>query len=353
MISRKEAYLILGLKPGANKYEIENRYTVLAKAYRGKTDEESEAVIRRFTLAYDILTGRYVEPEPEDPRMDEIVLGRKRRDWKNLWEYGKVPALITIVVVGIVVAIIYSITSRVVPDYVVQLFGTYAQETQEPVRAEDFIRHSNHYLREIMEDESGFPLTDEEAEERADYQGEDEWYLIREPQVVVNQYYDGNDPQLNYASSMRLMLVVSGADPVDLLVSDLAIYEAYVEQGGFAALDETYRLLREKYPEETEEYIVPLRYTLSEDVLPIGAEPREQIYGLDFTAMQPFNKLGIYGGSQVFTIPVRSGESNQTLALLEKLLSESDEWAADEDTVLPTPTISPTPLPTPVPTTAE
>ena len=345
MISRKEAYHILGLKPGANKYEIENRYTLLAKAYRGRTDEESEAEIRRFTLAYDILTGRYVEPEPEDPRMDEIVLGRKRRDWKNTWDYGKVPVLVILIVAGIIGGIVYSIVTRVVPDYTVQVYGTFGTETNELTDAQDFILHSNNYLEDIMTDGTGFPLSEEEQEEEADNESEDPWYTIKEPLVLVNTLYDENDAQMNYASSMKLMLVVSGADPVDLLVTDLAIYENYVEQGGFAELDETYAKLQAKYPEAVEAYVVPLKETLSEDVLPRDVVPAEHIYGLDLTAMQPFNNLGIFGGSQIVTIPVRTGETNQTLAILEKFLAEADEWVSKGDSLLPTPTISPTMLP--------
>ena len=90
---------------------------------------------------------------------------------------------------------------------------------------------------------------------------------------------------------------------------------------------------------------MPLKETLSEDVLPRDVVPAEHIYGLDLTAMQPFNNLGIFGGSQIVTIPVRTGETNQTLAILEKFLAEADEWVSKGDSLLPTPTISPTMLP--------
>ena len=338
MISRKEAFQILKLKPGANKYEIENRYTVLAKAYRGRTDPESEEEIRRFTLAYDILTGRYVEPEPEDPRMDDVILGRKRREWKNLWAYGKVPLLVTTIVLVIIGSIIYSVVNRVVPDYVIQFYGFFAMEGQDTDRAEQFLFDSNSYLEEIRA-EGGVFLPDEDDED------EELPGPITEPLVAVNQYFEGNDAQMNYASSLRLMLVVSGADPVDLMITDLAIFEMYAEQGGFAPLDETYRILQERYPEAVEEYVVPIRMTLPEEVLPSGVEPEERIYGLDFTAMQPFNRLGVYGGSQVFMIPVRNGESDQTLAVLSQILDNPEAFEAGEEHHVPTPTISPTPHP--------
>ncbi|MGI6333471.1 MAG: hypothetical protein ACOX1A_02380 [Saccharofermentanales bacterium] len=41
MLSREECLAILELPPDANQYEIENRYTMLIKRYRGQTDSAS------------------------------------------------------------------------------------------------------------------------------------------------------------------------------------------------------------------------------------------------------------------------------------------------------------------------
>ena len=93
MLSRDECLKILELHPKADYYEIENRYTMLIKRYRGKDDPETRERLEQISLAYNILTNRYVEPEPIDPRMEQIVFGKSKRTWKNIWHYGKWPFL--------------------------------------------------------------------------------------------------------------------------------------------------------------------------------------------------------------------------------------------------------------------
>lgn len=331
MLSRKEAYQVLGVRPGSNKYEIERRYNVLSKSYRGRTDEAAMQEIKRFTLAYDILTGRYVEPEPEDPRLDDVILGKTRREWRNRWLYARTPVIISIIALVIIGSIIYSIVTKKDPDYVLQIFGTFVTEDAAAEDATSFLKDSSQYFDQI------------EVEAELDKNGEEIPPALERPLVSVHGFFQGNDAQMNQVASMKLMLVMSGADPTDLMMVDKAIYEQYLFEGGFKPLDDIYAYLLERYPEETEQFVEPLKATMPDEVRREEDPKGEFIYGLDFSKMQPFNALKIHGGSQIFTLPIRARNHAETFAIFTSIMEQAERLTAGKDTRIPTPTISPTP----------
>lgn len=299
-LSREEACRILGVKPDANKYEIENRYTLLAKSYRGKTDAESEQKIQEFTLAYDILTGRYVAPAETDPKQEELVFGRKKKDWKNTAYYARGPVLIGAVVLALVIWFIYSIVTNTEPDFRISVYGDFAydmsQENNDPTSLNGFIWKQNPELQD--------PLTD--------------FYLLSERQ--------GIDPQTVMASQMKFAIAMSGAEKIDLFVFDEVQYERIVKEGALLPMDDLYEEVMKGLPDDAKELISPLKYTVDQEFLPEGETSAEHVYGIDLSSHQALNSLGIKGPSQVICLGFHSEREGKAREVLTKFLLSIDEW---------------------------
>ncbi len=299
-MSREEACRLLGVKEDANKFEIENRYTLLAKSYRGKTDPESEKAIAEFTRAYDILTGRYVEPPEIDPKEEERIFGRKRKDWKNFFYYAKTPILIGAIVIGLVVWLIYSVVTNTQPDFRVSVYGDFiysmSQESDDPHTLNGLIWKQNPQFAE--------PLTD--------------FYLLSDRQGV--------DPQTVMASQMKFAIAMSGAEKIDLFVFDKAQYERIVKEGALVELDAFYEELVAELSEEAKALITPLYYTVEQEYLLEGEVSAEHIYGIDLSAKQALNGLGVRGPEQIICLGFHSEQKDTAKEVLRKLLVSITDW---------------------------
>lgn len=299
-MTRKEAFDILGLKPGSNTYDVERRYTLLAKRYRGMSDEETLKKIEQITIAYDVLMGRYVPPPPPDPRDEKVILGKKRKEWRNIWAYGKVPFFITLLICIFVGWLIYTIVTNTPPDFHTSVFGDFYQTqgamNNAPMKLETLIREQNEDLQK--------------------------------PVLSVNIIADrpGLDPQLLMGSQMKMTLMMTGADKVDLLILDQTQYERMVPEGILLPLDDVLAKLEKEHPDVVKKFIKPLRTTLTPDVLPEGEKPAEHIYGLDLSEKQLLNSLDLTGRTQVLALCYHSQHQEKAREVMYKLLASADQW---------------------------
>ena len=126
MLSRDECLKILELSTDADSYEIESRYTLLIKRYRGDQSAEAIAKLDQISLAYNILTGRYLEPEAPNPRQDKIVFGKSRRHWANIWHYGRLPLLLGLIGAIFLGYVVYTIVTHKDPDFQIVFVGQVA-----------------------------------------------------------------------------------------------------------------------------------------------------------------------------------------------------------------------------------
>ena len=306
MLSKDECLNILGLEQSANVYDIENRYTTLMKRYRGKADPDSMKELDQITLAYDILTGRYVEPEPADPRLDTVVFGKTRREWRNTWHYGRLPFLVIIVVVSLVGYFIYSVITNVPADFQVVVTGIYGASEDHESRMEAYVLEK---LPDVQRFElQMLPLDLRDPEE------------LRDPETGQVEGYNAEN---QYAYMMKMMTLMA-ADNIEIYICDELIFEHYALQGAFMPLDELYESIQNmsELPEEIREKIVAQRRPYDIDAAPpddIFATPTPgptaeefnldgslSVYGLDVTALDLTEGLGLYSDRQILTIGHRA-----------------------------------------------
>lgn len=316
MLSREECFKIMGLDQEANSYEIEHRYTMLMKRYRGKSDPESLKILDEITLAYSILTGKYVEPEPIDPRMEEIVFGKQRREWRNIWHYGKVPLLVTILIASFVIYLVHSIVTNEPPDFQIVLAGMFYTTEDSEDRLESYVKE---VLPEVNILEFQYlPLDFREPEE----EGNDE----QMPGTT-----SGLDPQSQYAYIMKMVTLMAG-DSIEVFICDKPVFEQYVYQGPFDTLDDLYASLQD-LPADILAQIKPLRRPLDDGSGPAADPlatptpgPAEEemnqdlslpIFGLEITGLDLTEGLGMYADSQVLTLGFKAGDREQVKKFLE------------------------------------
>ena len=309
MLSRDECLKILELHPKADSYEIENRYTMLVKRYRGKDDLETRQRLDQISLAYNILTNRYVEPEPVDPRLEEMVFGKSKRTWQNIWHYGKWPFLAALVGVFFVGYLIYTIATNTPPDFQLVSVGQFGAADDASERIDTYIK-------------ANFP-----GAEKVEYQAIPLAFASTDPTT------DGTsaptappDTQNQYAYLMKMMALIAG-DTIEVYLNDKPCFDQYAPQGAFIELDDLYAELQVSLPADIMAKIKPLRRVVddgsagapdmsetsttvetssTEDV--INADPTVSIYGLDVTQLHLTEGLGLYAREQIITIGIRAEE---------------------------------------------
>ena len=309
MLSRDECLKILELHPKADYYEIENRYTMLIKRYRGKDDPETRERLEQISLAYNILTNRYVEPEPIDPRMEQIVFGKSKRTWKNIWHYGKWPFLAGLVGAFFVGYLIYTIVTNKPADFQLIAVGQYGAADDASDRIDTYIK-ANYAGAEKVEYQS-IPLVFASTEPTTDGSS-----------VPTAQL----DTQNQYAYLMKMMAIIAG-DTVEVYLNDKPCFDQYGPQGAYVELDDVYAELQVSLPPDIMAKIKPLRRVVddgsagtpdlsetgttqdtssTEDA--INADPTVSIYGLDVTELHLTEGLGLYAREQIITIGIRAEE---------------------------------------------
>lgn len=324
MLSRKEALEILNLPEDATIYDVERRYTLISKSLRGKDDEETFKRIDQVTMAYDILTGRYEPPTPVDPKMEKEVFGKKRKDWKNIWDYGKVPFFITLAVVILIVVIIYQVATNEPIDFQLSAFGRF-------------------YKRGEVLDEKDYKLMDVIREQNPD---------LKHPIITLN--YIGKegdqqvvDPQAEVGAMVKRMLMAAGAEKVDIALLDKDQYDSLVKEGLFLPMDDLYNKLSEEKPDLFTTYAIkPCYFTVSAELLPEGEGGQEHIYALDLSEKQLLNSLDMVGREQYLALVYHSEDRSKSQEILEKLLLSIDSWYDPTLGLMEAePKVTPTPMP--------
>lgn len=311
MISRKEALKRLDLPDDASVYDIERRYTMISKSLRGKSDPATYERIDSITEAYDVLTGRYVEKPPVDPKMEKVILGKKRKDWSNIWHYGKIPLLVGIIVIGLIISVIYQVTHNPSLDLQVSVFGYFAQ-SNNPLEEnanlfEDLIKKQNPALSHIN---VAFNPISYNSKTRV-------------------------DPQLEAGALMRRMLALTGAEPVDILILDEIQFDIFAAEGIVLPLDEIFNAIEEKYPELIEQgFIKPVYYTLDQEILPEGVIAEEHIYAFDLSEKQVLNSLDLVSDSQFLVHCFHSENPEHAKAVIQNLLESIDDWYKEDQTIV-------------------
>jgi hypothetical protein len=322
VLSRAECFRILELKPQANVYEIETRYTMLIKRYRGKTDDETRAILDKITLAHDILTGRYIEPEPEDPRLETVIFGKSRRQWRNIWHYGRTSFLAAAVGLFFLGYLIYSIATNTPPDFQLVVVGQFASVEGADQRIESYIKSKIEGAEKIefqlipLEFDSADPDTTDTTE---------------------TGFSIGQDPQTQYGYVMKMMTMIAG-ETIEMFICDTPVYNQYAIQGVFADLDDVYARLQD-LPPDIYAKIKPQRrmivdgYSDEEIILPdvatMNADLSLPISGLDVTELGLIQGVGLYSYSQVMTIGFKADDLAAVEAFLEAWIRDYARMHAD------------------------
>lgn len=323
VLSKAECYRILDLDPKANSYEIENRYTMLIKRYRGQNDPETIKKLDEITLAYDILTNRYVEPEPVDPRMEEVVFGKTRKDWQNIWHYGRLPLLGIIIAAVLLGSLIYSIVTNEPPDFQLIVAGQFAMTDDAEQKMENYLK-------------SSIP-----GVETVEYQVIPLSFPENETDSTSEAAATGVDPESEYAYVMKMMTVIAG-DSVEMFVCERSVFNQYAPQGVFRELDGLFERLQD-LPEDIRSKIKPLRRILMDDYeeqYPEGNAPWADeeamnqdeslpIYGLDVTELHLVEGVGLYGTSQIMTVGFKADDPMETEQFLEHWIRDYEKMHAD------------------------
>lgn len=329
MLTREECLQILELDPGANAYEIETRYAMLLRRYRNQNEPETVEHVSQITLAYNILTGRYVEPEPEDPRMQKVIFGKTRKEWQNRWHYGRLPLLFGTVILAMVVWIIVSIVTNKPPDMQIIGVGLFTATSDADARV-------TNYVREVVP-----------GAERVEYQL---MPIDLGPAAMgvpgATATTGGSDMTLGTMDAeqqsayiMKMAAMLAG-DSVEVYVCDLNAYDFYAPQGVFRDLTSLYERLRDLPPDVLAK-IKPLRRLQSDnsDSIPgettatpdydaMNQDASIPISGLDVSALHLTEGLGLYNDSQILTIGFKAGDVAKTEAFLEKWIRDYEKMHA-------------------------
>ena len=325
MIKKEDCYRILELSPRANTAEIETRYNMLLKRYRGQNDPETIKRIEEITLAYDILTGRYVEPEPVDPRMEDIVFGKTRREWSNLWHYGRMPLLGILIAAFFIGSLIYTIATNKPADFQVVVAGQYFIADNAEERLQTYIRESIDGVETVEYQLIPLSFADQQPTETGN-----------QPTGVTG----GLDPESEYAFVMKMMAIIAG-ETIEVFICEKSVFDQYAPQGIFYELDALYARLQD-LPEEVLDGIKPLRRVLFDvydetenaealwpDEAAMDNDLSLPIYGLDVSELQLFEGLGFYGKNHVLTVGFKADDPEQAVDFLEFWIRDYERMHAE------------------------
>ena len=305
MLTKKESLDILGLHENSLATDIDTRYATLVKRYRAEQNNEK---LEEISLAYNIITGRYVEPAKEDPAMKRVVFGRTRTEWSNIWLYGKFKFLAIAVAVFFVVYLVYTVVTNTPGDFKLAAVGDFYIENSE-TPAEYVI--------------SLFP----------DYK-----------KVDVSSAYIGSSGNSGYdaASEQKAMILVSVSGE-DVIILDKASFERYAPIGAFmdigALLDEV-----SGFEEAAALSLAGVEATVQDREDNPG---EKKVYGIDLSATQLLSAIGIDGRQQILTISVKSERPEAAAEFIRRLIRDSGNLLPETQ---PIPPATPTPFPTPIPT---
>jgi len=306
MITKKEALELLGLNQNSTMSEIENRFGTLVKKYRTEQNNEK---LEEISLAYNILTDRYIEPEPENLSMDKMFLGKKKRDWYNIWHYGRYKFLVILVALTIVVSLIFTMATNKEPDFKISAIGEFY--IGDARKIQDYVNLNFPELEKVE---------------------------------FTNAFLSKDTLDLNAAYSQKAMILLSVAEE-DVIVVDGSNFEkgailgAFLDLNGFydqiAAIAETENLT-----------IFPVKAKIDNKDGTIG---EEIIYGINISDSELLSAIGLNGRQQILTISINSQRKQLAKDFIEALFKDTPNLLQKVNK-MPSPTPSPSPTPTPEPT---
>lgn len=278
MLEEKTAYEILGLKEGAGKTEIENRFTILLKKHRAQSQSgTSEVDMDKVTEAYNLLMGYIVEiPESEQFKPSPLLkkLGVDEKKARNFLYYYKFHILIGLVAIIAVFFTVKGIVTRVDPNLNVAFVGSFYFETSE------------HFKTKV---EESIPELVEVSIDHA--------FL----------YPDDNTEQ-GMAMTMKATVIFAAQD-VDVYILDKENFDKFSVAGAFMSLDG----LVESLGIDTE-----ANHDFYKTVE--GEEQEEHLYGVDVSDNEIFNETGVQGNQMIAALGVRGEFYDNALELLKLLL---------------------------------
>lgn len=302
MLSKKEALTILGLNEKSLESDIETRYATLVKRYRAEQDNEK---LEEISLAYNIVTGRYVKPVEIDPRMQNVIFGKTRSEWSNIWLYGKVKYFAITLIAAFVIYMIYTIVTNTPPDFKIAAVGEFnIQDTDT----------AQNYVKKLFPDFKKVEITSAYLSENGG----------------ADQYGPAN------AQKAMILMTVSGED---VILVDKTIFDRYSSMGAFREIGDLYTAI-ESMPELKDLGITSVKAKVSTES---GGSGKEEIFGIDVSKSQLLNSIGIYGRNQILTISIKSEREKLARDFITKLFK-------DTKNLIPLVTLIPSPLPTTTPT---
>ena len=301
MITKDQAYEILGVTDRSLDTEIEKRYSILIKRYGAEQNAEK---LDEISLAYNIIKGTYFEPIKENPRMKKIVFGKTRSEWKNIWVYGKVKYFVILCAAVFLGYIIYTVATNTPPDFKVAAVGVFSID--ENKTTEQYI--ANFYPQ------------------------------FKKVGVELAQLDLKSDSPYQYAYVQKALITISVAGN-DVLVVDHDIFAMYAKDGAFMPIGDLYDSILAL--EETNRLTIK-DVTATIDINSDGSGTKK-VYGIDLSDSQLLNAIGIYGRDQILVINSQSKRPDLARDFITKLFKDTKQ-------LLPKVTLIPSPTPSPVPT---
>lgn len=344
-MTKKEALAIFGLEHPANRQMIESRYARLIKGYH-RADPEKMAQINE---AYKALT--------EDTRKIEIprrlqkeVAGKSLYQWKNFAYYARTPAIVSLLVLALISAIIYSVVTKQDPDFVIATIGSFYNREDNLLEEQEDLYTISDFVTEHMD--------------------------VEKPLVDLLAMGGSQDPQMEVANMTKRILYAGGMSPADLFLLDEVNFLSMEIEGIFIPLDDFYAELQDRYSEEELSLIEPVYGHISltdEERAERNASKTDsdneetsstelddwistELYmvGFDFSETQIFNALSMLGYQQILSIPVHNDDPSLAMEFIELLISEQDLIQTHSPGLVnPSPTPMPTPIPTALPSVSE
>lgn len=322
MLSRDECLGIMELEESAEIRDIENKYSVLIKKYRSVDTDEARIKLDQVSLAYNILTGRYVEPEPINPKLEKIIAGKSIKQWQTVWHYGRWPLLVIVIIAALVISLIYSIATNKKSDFSVVVMGQF----YDGGTAYD---SSYAYFSEVSDEKVTNPdihliPIDLRADTMFDSEESELTQTANDSELTEESQPLNIDPQSQYAYNMKLVTLLY-SDSIDIFMSTEDAFHKYAAQGVFIELSDFYDSLSD-LPDDIYSKIKPI-YAVIEDTEIDAAEPISIsdpiLMGLDVSELALFEGLDLWlGEGQFISVGVKTRDDKTTLSIL-------DAWIRD------------------------
>lgn len=299
MISKEDAYEILGVTEKSMDSEIEQRYSILIKRYRTEQNDEK---LDELTLAYKIIKGIYFEPIKENPRMKKVIFGKTRGEWQNIFYYGKVKYFVILLVVAFAGWMVYTMVTNTPADFSLAEVGEFSMADSDTTEA---------YIMEM------FP----------------EFEKVEIMPVYLSEGQENTQAGVAYTQKAMIVFTVGGED---VIIVDQNVFDKYAPLGAFKPIGDLYEALLEM--DETEDLgLKSVKAAVEQDSSGSGTE---EIYGIDVSESQLLNSIGIYGSEQIITISVKTEKEDLAREFITKLFKDTER-------LLPNVTWIPTATPMP------